>query len=478
MKSFIAQIATILISILALISCGNDAVMNDATNLGNGKMVQSVSIKAADFQYEDASRSSVNITDWGVYFYWEESDSVGIFPTEGSQVYFAMNEGEGMQTATFNGGGWALKSSSSYAAYYPYNILNRYVTNIPVNYEGQKQSYNDCTEHLGTYDYMASTLTQAYDDNVYFDLNHMGCLVMLKIQTEPYKYFSRVMLKADNNIFTAKGYIDLTVRWPEITPQRTFTTLSVDLEDFYVDETGMATIYFMMAPVDLSYQPLEILLTDEYGESLKYVAEGKCFSAGMAYAYFLADGEPVTIPPSPTYVDLGLPSGTLWADRNVGADSPDAYGNLFAWGETEEKPIEQYTQEHYNRISDSVLPLQYDAAYVNMGPDWRTPTIDEVRELLAYCKRTWVCRDSGEYGLLLTGSNGNSIFLPAAGEALYSAADRHLHFASSSHLGNGGCGYYMTTTAGQPLGFTKDIQTVANYGVSDYRGYSVRAVVR
>ena len=477
MKSFIVQIAAILISILALISCGNDAVMNDATNLGNGKMVQSVSIKAADFQYEDASRSSVNITDWGVDFYWEESDSVGIFPTEGSQVYFAMNEGEGMQTATFNGGGWALKSSSSYAAYYPYNILNRYVTNIPVNYEGQKQSYNDCTEHLGTYDYMASTLTQAYDDNVYFDLNHMGCLVMLKIQTEPNKYFSRVMLKADKNIFTAKGYIDLTSWWPEITPQRTFTTLSVDLEDFYVDETGMATIYFMMAPVDLSYQPLEILLTDEYGESLKYVAEGKCFSAGMAYAYFLADGEPVTIPPSPAYVDLGLPSGTLWADRNVGADSPDAYGNLFAWGETEEKPLEQYTKEHYNRISDSVLPLENDAAYVNMGPDWRTPTAEEMRELFDCCKRKWVCRDSGIYGLVFTGPNGNSIFLPAAGEAEYNPTyNWQLHHASCSELGNNGCGYYLTSTNGEAFIFTKDWPGMITFYGST--GYSVRAVVR
>lgn len=477
MKSFIAQIATILISILALISCGNDAVMNDATNLGNGKMVQSVSIKAADFQYEDASRSSVNITDWGVDFYWEESDSVGIFPTEGSQVYFAMNEGEGMQTAIFNGGGWALKSSSSYAAYYPYNILNRNVRKVSVNYEGQKQVYNDCTEHLGAYDYMASTLTQAYDDNVYFDLNHMGCLVMLKIQTEPYKYFSRVMLKADNNIFTAKGYIDLTSWRPEITPQRTFTTLSVDLEDFYVDETGMATIYFMMAPVDLSYQPLEILLTDEYGESLKYVADGKNFSAGMAYAYFLTGGEYVEIPPSPVYVDLGLPSGTLWADRNVGANSPDEYGNLFAWGETVQKELEQYTPEHWNRIDYSTLPLEYDAAYVNMGADWRTPTGEEMSELLEYCTRSWVCRESGKYGFIFRGPNGNSIFFPAAGHAQYNPSyDWPLHMSSCIYHGNNGCGWYWTSTGGM-LGFSKDwVGMLADQG--SYQGCSVRAVVR
>ena len=477
MKSFILQIATILFSLLALSSCGNEAVMNDITPPGNGNTIKSVSIKVTDFQYEDATRSFVDITDWGVNFYWDDSDTVGIFPTAGSQVYFAMDAGSGSDSATFNGGGWALKSNSEYAAYYPYNILNRHVDRVSVNYEGQKQIYNDKTYHIGDYDYMASRLTPTTDDQVYFEMNHMGCLVMLKFELDAYKCLTKVTLKANDNIFTARGYIDMTAWEPQITPQRTFSTLSVDLEDFYVDESGIATIYFMMAPVNLWGQTLEFILTDEGGQSLKYVADGKNFSAGMAYAYFLTGGEYVEIPPSPVYVDLGLPSGTLWADRNVGANSPDEYGNLFAWGETVQKELEQYTPEHWNRIDYSTLPLEYDAAYVNMGADWRTPTGEEMSELLEYCTRRWVCRESGIYGFIFRGPNGNSIFFPAAGYAQYNPSyDWPLHMSSCIYHGNNGCGYYWTSTGGM-FGFSKDwVGMLSDQG--GYRGCSVRAVVR
>ena len=131
-------------------------------------------------------------------------------------------------------------------------------------------------------------------------------------------------------------------------------------------------------------------------------------------------------------VDLGLPSGTLWADRNVGADSPEAYGDYFAWGETE--PKENYdwrtykwcqgshdtqtkycTSRSYGTVDNkTVLDLEDDAAYVNMGKDWRMPTYDELNELRNNCTWTWTTQ-SGTKGYRVTGPNGNSIFLPAAG---------------------------------------------------------------
>lgn len=134
-------------------------------------------------------------------------------------------------------------------------------------------------------------------------------------------------------------------------------------------------------------------------------------------------------------VDLGLPSGTLWASCNVGATKPEEYGDYFAWGETDTK--EKYTWETYkwcngsetklikyngssmygdNGFTDdkTELDLEDDAAYVKWGKNWRMPTTDQMKELRDRCTLTWT-NYKGVNGYQVIGPNGNSIFLPAAG---------------------------------------------------------------
>ena len=125
------------------------------------------------------------------------------------------------------------------------------------------------------------------------------------------------------------------------------------------------------------------------------------------------------------YVDLGLPSGTLWATCNVGASSPEEYGDYFAWGELE--PKQEYTEETYEHIKKGFLGInkyvalgdisgnaQYDAARSNWGGSWRLPTKGEMEELEENCTWSWTTQ-GGKRGCNVTGPNGNSIFLPAAG---------------------------------------------------------------
>lgn len=135
------------------------------------------------------------------------------------------------------------------------------------------------------------------------------------------------------------------------------------------------------------------------------------------------------------YVDLGLPSGTLWATCNVGANSPEEYGDYFAWGETEPKALYSWSNYKYctgldftmtkycniplfgnNGFTDNLTTLEPvdDAATVNWGDEWRTPTYDEWVELYDYCVSVWTIRNNVK-GLLFTAPNGNTIFLPAAG---------------------------------------------------------------
>ena len=137
---------------------------------------------------------------------------------------------------------------------------------------------------------------------------------------------------------------------------------------------------------------------------------------------------------SEEWVDLGLPSGLLWANCNVGAQKPEDFGNYYAWGET--SPKEEYSWDtyaygsgpyeltkycgqplyglYYYSDSLSTLEASDDAATVNLGEGARTPTKEEWQELKSHTTRSWTTLN-GVYGCLLTASNGNSIFLPAAG---------------------------------------------------------------
>lgn len=117
------------------------------------------------------------------------------------------------------------------------------------------------------------------------------------------------------------------------------------------------------------------------------------------------------------YVDLGLPSGLLWATCNVGADSPSDFGDYFAWGET--SPKSTYTVENSltsgKILSDISGDSRYDAARANWGGDWRMPAKADFQELRDHCVWTWTTRDGCD-GYLVTGAkNGNSIFFPAGG---------------------------------------------------------------
>ena len=167
------------------------------------------------------------------------------------------------------------------------------------------------------------------------------------------------------------------------------------------------------------------------------------------------------------YVDLGLPSGTLWATCNVGANTPEQYGDYFAWGET--APKEVYNWENYqwcNGSDNSItkycmdssfgtvdgkteLEPEDDAAYVNWGLSWRIPSQDQTKELCDNCSWQWTQRN-GVNGMLVIGVNGNTIFLPAAGFRMYNnisfAGSRGNYLSRSLAYSN--CAYYLYLESG------------------------------
>ena len=124
-------------------------------------------------------------------------------------------------------------------------------------------------------------------------------------------------------------------------------------------------------------------------------------------------------------IDLGL--SVLWSDINLGATTPESFGEYFAWGET--KPKEQYSKDNYMHydhsmnqyldIGEDISGTKYDAAHVNLGNGWRMPSNTELQELIKNCEWEWV-KSGNTLGYKITGKNGNYIFLPAGGRILYS----------------------------------------------------------
>ena len=174
------------------------------------------------------------------------------------------------------------------------------------------------------------------------------------------------------------------------------------------------------------------------------------------------------------WVDLGLPSGTKWATCNVGADSPEEYGDYYAWGETTTKStyeesncptyglsISQLLSQGYIDGEWNLTP-QYDAAKANWGGAWRMPTKTELEELINNCTWTWITQN-GVKGYSVQGPSGASIFLPAAGR----------RFGSSLYL-DGDYGYYWSST---PFGNDDDYGVYRldfNYGREGVGWYSYR----
>ena len=175
-------------------------------------------VATADHFVPEADSRAFSFVNNSVEFAWADGDTIGIFPNTGAQAYFPiLSSSAGTNTASFTGGGWALKSSSTYAAYYPF-IGNFYMNQkeIPVNYEGQKQTGNASMAHLSAYDFMAASGSTPSSGKVNFQFAHLGAFVQLKITMPQGGTLASVTLSADQAVFTTEGTIDLTATTPAI----------------------------------------------------------------------------------------------------------------------------------------------------------------------------------------------------------------------------------------------------------------------
>ena len=192
------------------------------------------------------------------------------------------------------------------------------------------------------------------------------------------------------------------------------------------------------------------------------------------------------------YIDLGLPSGTLWATTNVGATAPEEYGDYFAWGETAPKDVYDWSTYKwcmgsnttmtkyctnssygYNGFVDNKTELdpEDDAATAAWGAEWRMPSKDQMEELYNNCTSEWTTRNGVNGRLFTSNINGASLFLPAAGYRwdgeLSGAGSRGYYWSRPLVSSYPSSAYYLYFDSGY---------VSWNYNWSRYLGQSVRAV--
>lgn len=188
------------------------------------------------------------------------------------------------------------------------------------------------------------------------------------------------------------------------------------------------------------------------------------------------------------FIDLGLPSGTLWAATNVGAQKPTESGLYFSWADVQGYTAEQVGKDkqfscddykfgdypNFTKYAnaDEALNLEDDAANHYMGGDWHIPTPEQVEELINNTTSNWITQD-GVNGRLFTSKNGKSIFIPAAGYA-----------SNGSLVGSGGDGSVWSSmlsandvNLGQYLYFYSSYVYLSYSGYDRYSGFSVRGVL-
>lgn len=180
-------------------------------------------------------------------------------------------------------------------------------------------------------------------------------------------------------------------------------------------------------------------------------------------------------------IDLGLPSGMLWASWNIGASAPEEAGSYYAWGETLEKANYSWStylhsedyEETVRDIGDNIGFTEYDVANKQWGGLWRLPTWEDFYELTKNCTKKWE-QLNGQWGMRFTGPNGNSIFMPAAG---YFDGKTLNEESSEGYYWAGNIDHLSACYANEPL-YLKLYNNSAgsHYSKNLFTGYTIRPV--
>lgn len=361
----------------------------------------------------------------GLQFTWSEGDRMGVFgESGGQQVVLKMTSGAGTKQAQFSSEDFQLAAGKKYVAYYPLVNLADATPFVDVDYTGQTQDGNNSYDHLAKYDYLVSDAAiPTATNNLDLQLHHVGTILRLRITMPSTDSYKQVVLSSEDNAFDTKVSLDLLNKngngLINATASSNETILNLS-NTSTTEDNKLLTVWMMLSPTDLTSKNVNVTVksaTEGTDDVVFSFTPTKKFEQGKAYSYDLKQS-------TMEYVDLGLPSGTLWGKWNVGASKPEDYGGYYAWGENEfmtSTSMKDYKgywlMDALNSNADYKAKSNYDTAMQILGNNWVTPNQDDWIELTdennTSCEWT---TSGGVNGLKVTSlKNGNSIFLPASG---------------------------------------------------------------
>ena len=434
-------------ALLVLVGCNKkDNALNNApegTPFEKGQQV-TLTVGAGAQQGPNRVAGVDNTDDNQIDFKWEENDKILVKVGQESAV-FTLTTGEGEEIGTFSGvmpvGGTTF--DIQYPIETPDLSAQEYTALKTIPADKMLFKATNCT--LG----VNATLTAQYamvQLNLYGTDKTVGKIVFTNKTDNP----------AESYTLTCTG-------------GKTIGATSATATPFYmVVPTGL---YLFEAEIwDNATTPAKIC---SFATS-----EAKTFIAGECLNMPAKEVKAATMHNGHEYVDLGLPSGLIWATMNVGATTPEGYGDYFAWGETAPHQDKDYSESKYTYKVYSIylLPLDHDAANVNWGGNWRMPTKEEQEELINNCTWTWT-QMNGVNGYEVKGTNDNTIFLPASGTRV-----------GTSLCNDGSYGAYWSSSideedADWAFDFYFSFYASDDYNVDGasnrrYEGYSVRPVYK
>lgn len=282
---------TFLLCSLVLNACSSaDSPIAEEDPNHPSKAVKVVKMSTEDIlSGNNQSRTSFTLESDKLNCGWAEGDKIGVCPTSGTQIAFTIKSGVGENTATFDGGAWALRDTETYAAYYPYDVNNTANTNAEIrfSYEGQCQKGNASMSHLGAYDLMATDATHVEDDELNFLFKHLNSVAQLRLTVPVAATFKNLAIRCnDGDIFAKTANLDLSGETYAWTAVETTDELQMNLSDIASTEAMKDLVFYMMLPpTDMAGKTVTVVLQSDDNKVYQGQLASKTLKAGYAYSF-------------------------------------------------------------------------------------------------------------------------------------------------------------------------------------------------
>ena len=251
-------------------------------------MNNKITVTTTDYKSDDAGTRAFTYNSNSLSFAWAVNDTIGIFPDQGDQMSFSMAAGAGTKEATVDGGGWKLKTTATYTAYFPFDRWNffRDRHHILFDYTGQVQDGISDTRHLGAYDFQASNETGAVNDYLNFSMKRLNTIFILKLTIPQAGTYSAIKLTTDAEEFTTQSNLSLDNVYTHTSLKKS-KTITLGLKNVTTTQNNqLAEFFIMLFPIDLTGKTFTVSLIGANG----YVYKGtksvqKAYVAGNSYTF-------------------------------------------------------------------------------------------------------------------------------------------------------------------------------------------------